>query len=104
MSTASSAAACLPRRQSFRYASIRINTGGVRSPRLWAHRDHHRPGTEQWHGSIAFNLRNSALDARNAFATTKPEFNSDRYLVPSADRSCEEDVVLRHCRASRRKQ
>jgi hypothetical protein len=40
-----------------------------------------RPGTEQWHGSIAFNLRNSALDARNAFATTKPEFNSDRYLV-----------------------
>src|SRR5262249_59002423 len=29
-----------------------------------------KPGTEQWHSSVGFNFRNSALDARNAFAQT----------------------------------
>ncbi len=38
-----------------------------------------KPGTEQWHGSIGFNFRNSALDARNAFALTTPGLFSRRY-------------------------
>jgi hypothetical protein len=38
-----------------------------------------KPGTEQWHGSAGFNFRNSALDARNAFALTTPDLFSRRY-------------------------
>lgn len=38
-----------------------------------------KPGTEQWHSSVGFNFRNSALDARNAFATTTPDLFSRRY-------------------------
>jgi carboxypeptidase family protein/TonB-dependent receptor-like protein len=38
-----------------------------------------KPGTEQWHSSVGFNFRNSALDARNAFALTTPGLFSRRY-------------------------
>jgi len=38
-----------------------------------------KPGTEQWHGSAGFNFRNSALDARNAFADTKPDVDLRHY-------------------------
>jgi hypothetical protein len=38
-----------------------------------------KPGTEQWHGSAGFNFRNSAIDARNAFALTTPDLFSRRY-------------------------
>ena len=38
-----------------------------------------KPGTEQWHSSVGFSLRNAALDARSANATTKPAFDSQRY-------------------------
>ncbi len=38
-----------------------------------------KPGRDQWRGSLGFNLRNSSLDARNAFATTKPELNQNRF-------------------------
>ncbi len=38
-----------------------------------------KPGRDQWRGSVGFNLRNSSLDARNAFATTKPELNQNRF-------------------------
>ncbi len=38
-----------------------------------------KPGTEQWHGSVGFNVRNSALDARNAFALTKPDVDQRHY-------------------------
>ena len=34
-----------------------------------------KPGTEQWHSSVGFNFRNSALDARNAFALTRPSLD-----------------------------
>ena len=38
-----------------------------------------KPGTEQWHGSLGFNIRNSALDARNAFALEKPDVDLRHY-------------------------
>lgn len=38
-----------------------------------------KPGTEQWHSSVGFNFRNSALDARNATALTTPDLFSRRY-------------------------
>jgi hypothetical protein len=38
-----------------------------------------KPGTEQWHGSLGFNIRNSALDARNAFALEKPDVDQRHY-------------------------
>ena len=38
-----------------------------------------KPGTEQWHSSVGFNFRNSALDARNAFALLTPDLFSRRY-------------------------
>ena len=38
-----------------------------------------KPGRDQWRGSFGFNLRNSSLDARNAFAVTKPDLNQNRY-------------------------
>ena len=38
-----------------------------------------KPGTEQWHSSFGFTLRNSALDARNAFALTKPDVDQRHY-------------------------
>lgn len=38
-----------------------------------------KPGTEQWHSSVGFNFRNSALDARNAFALATPDLFSRRY-------------------------
>lgn len=38
-----------------------------------------KPGTEQWHGSAGFNLRNSALDARNAFALNRPDLDQRHY-------------------------
>lgn len=38
-----------------------------------------KPGNERWRGSFGFNYRNSALDARNAFALTKPEIEQQRY-------------------------
>ena len=37
-----------------------------------------KPGTEQWHSSVGFNFRNSALDARNAFALSTPDLFSRR--------------------------
>ena len=40
-----------------------------------------RPGNGTWRGSLGFNFRNSALDARNAFALTKPELDQKRYNV-----------------------
>ncbi|MEP7274312.1 MAG: hypothetical protein ABI882_22655, partial [Acidobacteriota bacterium] len=38
-----------------------------------------RPGNSQWRGSVSFGYRNSALDARNAFALVKPELDQQRY-------------------------
>ena len=38
-----------------------------------------KPGSDQWHGGGTFSLRNSALDARNAFAIEKPELDQQRY-------------------------
>jgi Carboxypeptidase regulatory-like domain len=38
-----------------------------------------KPGRDQWRGSVSFNVRNSALDARNAFATVKPDISQERY-------------------------
>ena len=37
-----------------------------------------RPGADQWNGSLGFGFRNSALDARNAFAKTKPALDQKR--------------------------
>lgn len=37
-----------------------------------------KPGNDQWRGTFGLNFRNSALDARNAFATTKPELGQNR--------------------------
>ncbi|NOT63724.1 MAG: hypothetical protein HOP19_26215 [Acidobacteria bacterium] len=38
-----------------------------------------KPGRDQWRGSVGFNFRNSAVDARNAFAVTKPDLNQNRF-------------------------
>src|SRR5262245_42690806 len=38
-----------------------------------------KPGRDQWRGNVSFNLRNSALDARNAFALVKPDISQERY-------------------------
>jgi len=38
-----------------------------------------KPGRDQWRGNISFNARNSALDARNAFAPVKPGISQQRY-------------------------
>ena len=38
-----------------------------------------KPGNDSLRGSASFNYRNSALDARNAFAVTKPELDQQRY-------------------------
>jgi outer membrane receptor for ferrienterochelin and colicin len=38
-----------------------------------------KPGSDQWHGSGTFSLRNSSLDARNAFAIEKPDLSQQRY-------------------------
>jgi hypothetical protein len=38
-----------------------------------------RPGNGQWRGNVSFGFRNSALDARNAFALTKPDLSQERY-------------------------
>ena len=38
-----------------------------------------KPGTEQWHGSAGFNFGNAALDARNAFALTRPARDQRHY-------------------------
>jgi hypothetical protein len=38
-----------------------------------------KPGNDRWRGTFGFNLRNSALDARNAFALSKPELEQNRY-------------------------
>jgi hypothetical protein len=38
-----------------------------------------KPGRDQWRGAVSFNVRNSALDARNAFATVKPDISQERY-------------------------
>jgi Carboxypeptidase regulatory-like domain len=40
-----------------------------------------RPGSGEWRGSVSFGLRNSALDARNAFALVKPDLNQQRYAL-----------------------
>jgi Carboxypeptidase regulatory-like domain len=40
-----------------------------------------RPGSGEWRGSASFGLRNSALDARNAFALVKPELDQQRYAL-----------------------
>ena len=38
-----------------------------------------KPGRGEWRGGVSFNARNSALDARNAFALVKPEISQQRY-------------------------
>jgi hypothetical protein len=38
-----------------------------------------RPGNGSWRGGGSFSMRNSALDARNAFALTKPDLAQQRY-------------------------
>ncbi|HEY7180690.1 MAG TPA: carboxypeptidase regulatory-like domain-containing protein, partial [Blastocatellia bacterium] len=38
-----------------------------------------KPGYGEWRGSGSFDYRNSALDARNAFAITKPDGAQERY-------------------------
>jgi hypothetical protein len=38
-----------------------------------------KPGNDQWHGGSSWTVRNSALDARNAFARVKPAVAQNRY-------------------------
>jgi hypothetical protein len=38
-----------------------------------------KPGNNEWHGGAGVQFRNSALDARNAFALVKPELDQKRY-------------------------
>lgn len=38
-----------------------------------------KPGNDTWRGSISTSFRNSALDARNAFAQTKPDVSQQQY-------------------------
>ncbi|MFN0122295.1 MAG: carboxypeptidase regulatory-like domain-containing protein [Blastocatellia bacterium] len=38
-----------------------------------------KPGYDSWRGSFSTSFRNSALDARNAFALVKPDFSRERY-------------------------
>jgi len=38
-----------------------------------------KPGNDAFRGTASFGYRNSALDARNAFAVTKPNLNQQRY-------------------------
>jgi len=38
-----------------------------------------KPGNEQWRGSLGFGVSNSALNARRANATTRPELDQRRY-------------------------
>jgi hypothetical protein len=38
-----------------------------------------KPGNDKWRGSAGYSLRNSAFDARNAFALTKPEVEQNRF-------------------------
>ncbi|MFN8005179.1 MAG: carboxypeptidase regulatory-like domain-containing protein [Acidobacteriota bacterium] len=38
-----------------------------------------KPGNDRWRGSGGFGYRNSALDARNAFALVKPDLTNSRY-------------------------
>ena len=38
-----------------------------------------KPGNDRWRGNVQFNMRNSALDARNAFALIKPAVRQERY-------------------------
>jgi hypothetical protein len=40
-----------------------------------------RPGNDRWRGNVNLGFRNSALDARNAFALTKPELDQKRYAL-----------------------
>jgi outer membrane receptor for ferrienterochelin and colicin len=38
-----------------------------------------KPGNDQWRGQLGLSLRNSTLDARNAFAQVKPDLDQKRY-------------------------
>jgi hypothetical protein len=38
-----------------------------------------KPGNDQWRGAFGFSARNSVLDARNAFATVRPDSSLERY-------------------------
>ncbi|MGH9845747.1 MAG: carboxypeptidase regulatory-like domain-containing protein, partial [Blastocatellia bacterium] len=38
-----------------------------------------KPGNDKWRGSFGYSARNSGLDARNAFALTKPDVSQNRY-------------------------
>jgi hypothetical protein len=38
-----------------------------------------KPGNGSWRGGGSFSVRNSALDARNAFASEKPDLSQERY-------------------------
>lgn len=40
-----------------------------------------KPGNNSWHGGGSFQVRNSALNARNAFAAVKPDLDQKRYSV-----------------------
>ncbi|MFN0125040.1 MAG: carboxypeptidase regulatory-like domain-containing protein, partial [Blastocatellia bacterium] len=38
-----------------------------------------RPGNDHWRGSGSYSARNAVLDARNAFALTRPDLSQNRY-------------------------
>jgi Carboxypeptidase regulatory-like domain len=38
-----------------------------------------KPGNDKWRGSAGYSVRNSGLDARNAFALVKPDVSQNRY-------------------------
>ena len=38
-----------------------------------------KPGNDNWRGTLGLNFRNSALDARNAFAVTKPDMGQQQF-------------------------
>ncbi|MFN0120134.1 MAG: TonB-dependent receptor domain-containing protein [Blastocatellia bacterium] len=38
-----------------------------------------KPGNDKWRGTFGLNVRNSVLDARNAFALSKPDLSQTRY-------------------------
>jgi len=40
-----------------------------------------KPGTDHFHGQLAFINSNAVLNARNPFATTKPDYNTDQLMA-----------------------
>ena len=53
-----------------------------------------KPGNEQWRGSLGFGVSNSALNARRATATTRPDLDQRRYAFTLSG-----PLITRRCRS-----